>query len=457
MTPARANVPSPLPARLHGWGGGTAASALLARPQDEAGVRGALGLRKSAACSMAIARGMGRSYGDAAQLSGGLVIDTTALKGFQLDQLHGTVRTQAGVTLGELLGAVVPAGWVLPVLPGTQHVTIGGAIASDIHGKNHAADGTFSKHVLVLGLLTATGEVLELEPGSDEGLFEATAGGMGLTGVILWAQIALRPISSSFLSVDLDRASVLDDALDLLSSPGGRHRVAWLDLLGSSVGRGIVTRAEHVERDADAPSIVSAATVQARATVPRRWPAMVLRPSTVRTFNELRYRRSPRSERGRLEALGTHMFPLDVLNAWPRLYGRRGLLQYQLVVPSGQERVLEITIERVRRARVPCYLAVLKDFGPANGAPLSFPIEGWTLALDLPRAAPGVPTLLDGLDELVAEAGGRVYLSKDARIRPDAVRWMYPGLEQWQAVRDRIDPDRVWGSDLALRTGLLRR
>jgi decaprenylphospho-beta-D-ribofuranose 2-oxidase len=151
------------------------------------------------------------------------------------------------------------------------------------------------------------------------------------------------------------------------------------------------------------------------------------------------------------------MFPLDVLNAWPRLYGRDGLLQYQLVVPTGQERVLEITIERVRRARVPCYLAVLKDFGPANGAPLSFPIEGWTLALDLPRSAHGVETLLDGLDELIAEAGGRVYLSKDARMRPDAVSSMYPRLDQWQAVRDRVDPDRVWGSDLAVRTGLVAR
>ena len=149
------------------------------------------------------------------------------------------------------------------------------------------------------------------------------------------------------------------------------------------------------------------------------------------------------------------MFPLDSLDAWPRLYGPPGLLQYQLVVPGGSERVLEMLIERLRRAHVPCYLAVLKDFGPANGSPLSFPLEGWTLTLDLPRAAPGIEPLLDGFDRLVAEAGGRVYLTKDARLRPEALRAMYPRLDEWRSIRDLADPERRWCSDLARRTGLL--
>ncbi len=149
------------------------------------------------------------------------------------------------------------------------------------------------------------------------------------------------------------------------------------------------------------------------------------------------------------------MFPLDALDAWPRLYGPRGLLQYQLVVPPGSEKVLQVAVERLRLAHVPCFLAVLKDFGPANGAPLSFPIEGWTLALDMPRSAPGLDRLLDALDELVAEAGGRVYLSKDARLRPDAVKAMYPRLEEWRRVRERADPAGLWRSDLGLRTSLL--
>jgi decaprenylphospho-beta-D-ribofuranose 2-oxidase len=398
---------------------------------------------------------MGRSYGDAAQLAGGLVLETTRLKNFQLDHDQGTVTAQAGVTIGELLHGLVPAGWMVPVVPGTQHVTVGGAIASDIHGKNHGTDGTFGSHVRALGLLTAVGEVLEMEPGSDDGLFEATLGGMGLTGVILWATIALKRVAGPLLSVDTDRVDGLDDALAALSVPGGPYRVAWLDLLGPRPGRGVVTRADHVVGGADGNARNRRATVQARVAVPTRWPAGLVRTSTIRAFNELRFRRAPRRQRGHVEGLGTHMFPLDSLDAWPRLYGRPGFLQYQLVVPGGRERVLQLVIERLRRAGVPCFLAVLKDFGPANSAPLSFPISGWTLALDLPRAAPGIESALDACDELVAEAGGRVYLTKDARLRPDAVRAMYPRLAQWRAARDQADPERLWRSDLALRTGLV--
>jgi decaprenylphospho-beta-D-ribofuranose 2-oxidase len=231
--------------------------------------------------------------------------------------------------------------------------------------------------------------------------------------------------------------------------------VAWLDLLGSRPGRGVVTRAEHLEASAAPADTSGAATVPGRATVPAGWPHGLLRASSVRAFNELRFRRAPRRRRGQVEAIGSHMFPLDALDAWPRLYGPSGFVQYQLVVPFGQERVLERVIERLGWARVPCFLAVLKDFGPANAAPLSFPIEGWTLALDLPRAAPGLERLLDGFDELVASAGGRVYLSKDARMRREALEAMYPRLDEWRAARDLVDPEGLWRSDLALRTGLI--
>jgi decaprenylphospho-beta-D-ribofuranose 2-oxidase len=460
MTSADPTANVPLPARISGWGGGEGVAALLLRPQGADAVRAAVRQwgspgQDGEAGTGAIARGMGRSYGDAAQLRAGLVLDTTRLKGFTLDKEAGTVTAQAGVTIGELLHALVPAGWMVPVVPGTQHVTVGGAIASDIHGKNHGTAGTFGTYVRALGLLTAAGDVLELEPGSEDALFETTIGGMGLTGVILWARFALRPVSSALLSVDIDRAPTLDAALALLAAPGGPHRVAWLDLLGSPAGRGIVTRADHLERSADPTGRGGAATVRSRATVPRRWPAGVLRPTTVRTFNELYYRRSPRCERGHVEHLGAHMFPLDRLRCWPCLYGPRGFLQYQLAVPTGRERVLQIVIERLRRERAPCYLAVLKDFGPSNAAPLSFPIQGWTLTLDIPRSAPGLGAVLDRFDELVAEAGGRVYLSKDARLRPDALKAMYPRLEEWRAVRDRVDPACLWRSDLALRTGLV--
>jgi decaprenylphospho-beta-D-ribofuranose 2-oxidase len=448
------------PARVHGWGGGEAASVAMLSPTDDAQLRDALaGCRRAhdpdAAAGGAIARGLGRSYGDAAQLSGGHVLDMSGVRGFELDEDEGAVTAHAGVSIGELLSSLVPQGWMLPVVPGTQHVSIGGAIASDVHGKNHASAGSFSAHVRQISLLTAAGDLLELEPGDPSGLFEATAGGMGLTGLVLSAQIKLAKVGSAFMSVDTDRARDLDDALALLAQDGGPHRVAWLDLLGSRPGRGIVTRAAHAPAEPH-PAHPGRATVQASVTVPERWPAGVMRASTIRVYNELRYRRTPRRERGRPQGLGVHMFPLDALAAWPRLYGSAGLFQYQFVVPAGQERVLHAVVSALGRERVPCFLAVLKDLGPANDAPLSFPLAGWTLALDLPRAARGVRALLDTFDDLVAGAGGRVYLTKDARLRAGAARAMYPRLAEWQEVRAAADPDGLWRSDLALRTGLVR-
>lgn len=447
---------APVRTTVRGWGGGGGASVQLLRPEANEELAAALELARSVAPAGVIARGMGRSYGDAAQLEGGVVLETTRLKGASLDREQGTVTAQAGVTIGELLDWLVPAGWMLPVVPGTQHVSVGGAIASDIHGKNHGAAGTFGGHAHALGLLTAAGEVLELSgAGDDAGLFAATLGGMGLTGVIVWARIRLWPIGSALLSVDTDRVEGMDDALAVLAAPGGSHRVAWLDLLCRRGVRGIVTRAEYLPADAVPTPGQGSATVRPRATVPVRWPGWLLRPQTVRAFNALRFRRAPRAERGRLETIGAHMFPLDALEAWPRLYGPRGFLQYQLVVPYGAEDVLGRVIEELRRGDVPCYLAVLKDFGEANGAPLSFPIAGWTLALDIPWAAPGVGAALDRCDQLVADAGGRVYLSKDARLRAEALEAMYPRLDEWREVRERIDPQRLWRSDLALRTGLV--
>ncbi len=449
---------APEPARLRGWGGGPGSIGWVLRADDADMASAALEVFRTSARGRwpgAIPRGMGRSYGDAAQLAGGLVLDTTRLKGFEIDAATGTVTARAGVTLGEMLAALVGAGWMVPVVPGTQHVSVGGAIAGDIHGKNHGSAGTFGSHVEALGLLTSSGEALALRAG--EALFDATLGGMGLTGVILWARIRLAPVSSPFLSVDTDRVAELDEVLAALRAPGGQHRVAWLDLLGSRAGRGVVTRAEHLPGAAVPSGARGTATVRARATVPARWPGALLRPAAVRAFNELRFRRFPVRQRGRVESLGAHMFPLDALDAWPRLYGRPGFVQYQLVVPYGAERALEDILAELRRARVPCYLAVLKDFGEASRAPLSFPLAGWTLALDLPRAASGLGPALDRCDELVAGAGGRVYLSKDARLRPDALRAMYPRLDEWRTVRDQADPEQVWRSDLATRTGLVQR
>jgi decaprenylphospho-beta-D-ribofuranose 2-oxidase len=214
----------------------------------------------------------------------------------------------------------------------------------------------------------------------------------------------------------------------------------------------VVTRADHAM---EGPSRGARTTVKARLRIPPRWPGGLLRPGVVRAYNEYRFRRTPRRATGHLEPFGAHMFPLDALEAWPRLYGPGGLVQYQLVVPKGQERALERVIETLRGSSVPCYLSVLKDFGAANDAPLSFPMRGWTLALDLPGRAPGLSALLHEFDELVAGAGGRVYLAKDGRLPAETLAAMYPRLREWRAVRDRVDPEGRWLSDLGLRTGMV--
>jgi decaprenylphospho-beta-D-ribofuranose 2-oxidase len=447
-------VPAALAGRrteLSGWGGGPRTPATIVRPADEESLVHAV----AAGASGAIARGMGRSYGDAALLRDGLVLDLTALRDFAVAEQRGVVRAHAGVTLAALLRTLVPRGWVLPVLPGTQHVTVGGMLASDVHGKNHSHAGSIGAHVAALKLLTSAGELLELEPGRPDGFFEATIGGMGLTGVIVWAEIRLRRVTCALVSVDTDRVQSLDAVLAALREPGGEHSVAWLDLL-STPGRvrGVVTRASYAEAAPGRDAAPASPVVVPRATVPSWWPARLPRAG-VRAFNELRFRASPIHQRGRLEPIAAHMFPLDRLAAWPRLYGRAGLIQYQFAVPYGHEDVLEQVLGTLESHRVPCFLAVLKDFGEAGSAHLSFPIPGWTLALDLPRAAAGLEAALLHCDELVAGAGGRVYLTKDARLRAEQLGAMYPRLGEWRARRDALDPSGRWRSELGIRLGLV--
>jgi decaprenylphospho-beta-D-ribofuranose 2-oxidase len=454
LAPARPAIAGGTPATVTGWGRRRPAVVRLTRPRSVHELQAAVaGARPGVGVGGAIPRGLGRSYGDAAQLGDGLVIESRGLSAFRLDPATGELTADAGTSLGDLLRAAVPQGWILPVVPGTQHVTIGGALASDVHGKDHPTAGSFSRHVDALGLVRSDGEVATLTPGEPDGVFEATVGGMGLTGMIVWARLRLVPVPGATMAVDTERVSDIGQACAALIEPGRSHRVAWLDLLGGRPGRGVVSRADLL--DAPVGRQAGEATVSARATVPARWRHQVLRPALVRTFNELRFRRAPRRERGRPVDFGGFSFALDGLDGWAGLYGKGGLVQYQFVVPHGREAVLEQVIARLRAAAVPCYLAVLKLLGPANASPLSFPLPGFTLALDLPGAAPGLQRLLRTFDELVAEAGGRVYLTKDARLDAAATRAMYPRLGEWRATRDAADPIGLWRSDLGVRTGLV--
>ncbi|MET9799431.1 FAD-binding oxidoreductase [Streptomyces sp. NPDC006368] len=443
---------------LTGWGRTAPTVARVVRPRsyDEAAaaVRGC-GARGG------IARGLGRAYGDAAQNAGGAVLDMTSLDRVRrIDAEAGVVVCDAGVSLHRLMEVLLPLGWFVPVTPGTRYVTVGGAVGADIHGKNHHVSGSFTRHVHALDLLTADGGIRTVRPGDD--LFDATAGGMGLTGVVLAATIGLLPVETSLMSVDTERATDLDDLMARLTATDHRHRysVAWIDLLarGAATGRAVMTRGDHAPYDA-LPAGPRRDPLAFRTgqlpPAPRLVPEGLLNRSTVRAFNELWYRKAPRRPRtGQLQKISTFFHPLDGVPHWNRVYGRAGFVQYQFVVPYGQEDALRRIVRRISRRGCPSFLAVLKRFGEADPGWLSFPMPGWTLALDIPAGLPGLGAFLDALDEEVAGAGGRVYLAKDSRLRPDTLRAMYPRLPAFLALRAELDPRSVFTSDLARRLAL---
>ncbi|MEU6950008.1 FAD-binding oxidoreductase [Streptomyces sp. NPDC046316] len=445
---------------LTGWGRTAPTLASVHRPRtyEEASeaVR-ACGARGS------IARGLGRAYGDAAQNAGGSVLDMTGLDRIRsVDAVAGVVVCDAGVSLHRLMEVLLPLGWFVPVTPGTRYVTVGGAIGADIHGKNHHVSGSFSRHVAALELLTADGEIHTVVPGTD--LFDATTGGMGLTGVILSATLRLLPVETSLMSVDTERAADLDELMARLTATDHRYRysVAWIDLLarGAATGRSVLTRGDHAPYDAipvrdrrtrRAPLAFRPGQLPA---APALVPEGLLGRTAVGLFNELWYRRAPRRRTGELQRMSTFFHPLDGVPHWNRIYGRGGFVQYQFVVGHGHEETLRRVVKRIARRGCPSFLAVLKRFGASDPGWLSFPVPGWTLALDIPARLSGLGAFLDELDEEVADAGGRVYLAKDSRLRPELLDAMYPRLADFRALRATLDPRSVFTSDLSRRLAL---
>ena len=408
-----------------------------------------------------LARGLGRCYGDAAQSAGGRVMSTLRLSDVELDEQRGTAVVGAGCSVDDLLRHVVPRGWFVPVTPGTRFVTIGGAIAADVHGKNHHVDGTFGRHVRWLELVDGSGEVRRLSPTEDPQAFWATVGGLGLTGVVTRAEISLRRVGSSWMRVTTARAGDLGALMTGLREHDRRFRytVAWIDLMsrGAALGRGVLTSGDH----APGPDVLERGVRDPLAYAPTARAAMPALPCSVvnrpggRAFNALWFRRAPQLQEAALQPLAAFFHPLDGVRSWNRAYGPRGFLQYQFVVPDGREDVIEDTVGALQRAGTPAFLAVLKRFGPAGPAPLSFPRPGWTLAMDLPvGVADTLARVLDTLDARVAAAGGAVYLVKDARCRPDLLAAMYPRLDEWRAVRARLDPSGRFSSDLSRRLAL---
>ena len=403
-----------------------------------------------------MARGLGRSYGDAAQIAGGSVVDATTLpRVFDLDQPNAVLRVDAGMSLEDALRRLIPLGFFVPVTPGTARVTIGGAIASDVHGKNHHRDGSFSAHVLELVLLTAAGP-RRLRPDDNSApFFWATAGGMGLTGVITEATLSLQRIETGMISSDTTREPDLDAVMQRLVDVDrtSGYSVAWVDGLakGRSFGRGVVNSGDHARLSEIEPD--------GRSTASRYDPKVVSIPPlpypqppgiAMKAFNELWYRASRPGHR--IESVTSFFHPLDALANWNLVYGKRGFLQWQFAVPDGNESLIAESLQKL--AATPGTrptLIVLKRFGAAGLGHLSFPIPGWTLAVDLPVNGTALRHTLNELDAKVVASGGRIYLAKDSRVSADLIPMMYPRLDEWRELRSELDPADAFSSDLSLR------
>ena len=419
-----------------------------------------------------IARGNGRAYGDAA-LNEGLTLSMLELDRMQrFDPGTGALSCEAGVLLADVIATFLPRGWFPPVVPGTKFVTVGGMVAADVHGKNHHCDGTFGGHVESLVIATGDGQVRRCSREENAALFHATQGGMGLTGVILSVTFRLRPAASAFLETETVATESLDAAMALFEAAEEAperwpFNVAWLDCLGRRRGRCLFSQGRFAAADSLGPAQRRAASkAQASRPLPMPWRTLspFLRQRPMQAFNQLYFALSARSARrtngqGAAEpAARTHyepfFFPLDRLRDWNRAYGASGFVQHQSVLPLAASRAgIGALLKEMERADLGAFLAVLKLFGPGSGAPLSFPMRGYTLALDLPMRRE-TPALLDALDAVVEAHGGRVYLAKDAHTAPRRLRQGYPDVDRFGDLRAEVGSDAKFASALSRRLGL---
>ena len=417
-----------------GWGRVHEATGRVARPE-----------RLSHIPADAPAIGNCRSYGDVCLNDAGDAVQMSRLdRVLSFDKENGIIEVEAGLTISELARLCIPNGWLPAVMPGTGFATVGGAIANDVHGKNHHVLGSFSQHLTELQLLQ-NGKSKTVKPGSK--LFKATAGGIGQTGIICKAKLQLIPCSGSGLNVREQRIDGIDQFIDALSGSLSPYSVGWIDATatGEHLGRGILEEAELSESDKSASSH--------SRKVPFDLPGWALSKPVVKAFNGHYFRRVPESGRSRTVAYDEFFFPLDKIHDWNRLYGKSGFHQFQCVVPMAKVDALRNMLEAISEAGCASPLAVLKRLGSGRGGYLSFPMEGFTLAVDF-KNRPASMDLISTLEDMTAKADGRVYFAKDATLRPDLVSAMYPEFPEWQAEVSKADPTGAMATDLVRRLQL---
>jgi decaprenylphospho-beta-D-ribofuranose 2-oxidase len=439
-----AAAPRGATATISGWGGYPIQAAQVISPLSHSAYKASLQHHPSV-----IARGMGRSYGDSANAA--TVLQTTYCDHFiALDTARGLLTVEAGVTLRDILKVTIKHGWFLPVTPGTSFVTVGGAIASDVHGKNHHVAGTFGQHVVSITILLGTGEVATTSPTELPDLFHATCGGMGLTGVILTATIHLIPIKSAYIKQIAIKTGSIEEACEAFeANSASTYSVAWIDCLttGRHLGRSVLMVGEH--SDCSGLDLV----IKAPITVPVHTPTALLNSMTMRAFNGAYWAKAAHNKTQTIPLL-PYFYPLDAIGGWNKLYGKAGFVQYQFVLPKADSVAnMRKILTRIAQSGAGSFLSVLKQFGPANQNLLSFPIEGYTLALDF-KVSPPVIELLHRLDDMVADMGGRVYLTKDAVMREASFKTTYPKWQEFEKVRQKYGAIGRFASAQSKRLGL---
>jgi decaprenylphospho-beta-D-ribofuranose 2-oxidase len=424
-----------------GWGRVHTANGPLARPER------ATALAALVEKTPAPAVGMRRSYGDACLNDGGRMIDMTRMdRVLDFDAETGALHIEAGAQIGQMLKIFAPKGWLPPVMPGTGFATVGGAIAMDVHGKNHHGAGSFGMHVTEITLMTPKGPKV-LTPAKNTALFKATIGGLGQTGPIVSARLQMLRAKGDVMIVTERRVEAWDEFLALLDASEATYTVGWIDATarGDQLGRGILEEAET------GAGLIPPAKRGKR--IPMDAPAMALSPSVVRTFNAAYWHRVPDKGRTVVKPIDNFFFPLDKIHDWNRLYGKSGFHQFQCVVPIEAANALRTMLERIAGSGLASPLAVLKRMGPGRAGHMSFPMEGYTLAVDFPNRN-AAERLIGELETATVEAGGRIYLAKDALAGPETVRGMYPEFSKWLKAVKSVDPDGHYITDLVRRLEL---
>ncbi|CRX38752.1 FAD linked oxidase-like protein [Estrella lausannensis] len=431
---------------IAGWGGMAKGETCLFRPEKIEHI-----LRGSPLFS---ARGLGRSYGDASLNTGGEVILMERLNRLlSFNAENHVLKAEAGATIRDIVETFSTKGYFVPVTPGTKEATLGGCLAADAHGKNHHADGSFSDHVLEFELMLPDGTKRRVRR-QDEELFYATAGGMGLTGVITEVTLKLLPVETPFIKVLNTPFESLTCLIKKLneSSDAARYSVAWLDLLSFKNDKvnSILIEGDHAKRG-ELPDKLKSKEAKP-ISIPFSFPSLALNRTTQKLFNKIYFYQQKKKGAPFFCHYNPFFYPLDRIGNWNRMYGSRGFYQYQFVVPEANaEEALRDILAHLTAARCPVYLAVLKKFGKKNPGYLSFPMEGFTLAMDIPGNQPDLFHLLCQLDLIVMKNHGRVYLAKDFHVTPDVFRAMYPDYTRFLAVKRKVDPANLIQTDLARR------